>query len=169
VGDIMVINSKFSIYFLFIFCLLSKNKLLLSIRSDINEYLTKMAQKNNQPEKFSWAKRIAGFRYAFNGLKILIKEEHNARIHLFAACCVLIAGIVFKISPNEWIAVIFCIGVVFALELINSAIENTVDFISLEKSETIKKIKDLAAGAVLIAAIASAIIGLIIFLPKMLK
>ena len=117
-------------------------------------------------EKFTLAKRITGFKYAFNGLKILIKEEHNARIHLFIACCVLIAGIVFKISTIEWIAVILCIALVFALELINSAIENTADLISKEKNETIKKIKDLSAAAVLIAAIASAIIGLIIFLPK---
>jgi diacylglycerol kinase len=118
------------------------------------------------PEKFSLRKRLVSFQYAFNGLKILIKEEHNARIHLFITCCVLIAGVVFKISIVEWITVIFCIGLVFALELINSAIENTADFISKEKNETIKKIKDLSAGAVLIAAIASAVIGLIIFLPR---
>ena len=123
-------------------------------------------QGKGQPEKFSLRKRISSFRYAFNGLKILIKEEHNARIHLFAACCVMIAGVVLKVSASEWIILIFCIGWVFALELINSAIENTADFISPEKNETIKKIKDLAAGAVLVAAIASAIIGLIIFFPK---
>jgi len=123
-------------------------------------------QSNDLPEKFSWAKRFAGFRYAFNGLKILVKEEHNARIHLFVACCVLIAGALLKISTREWIAVIFCIGWVIALELINSAIENMADFLTKEKNESIKKIKDLSAGAVLIAAIASAIIGLIIFLPK---
>ena len=122
--------------------------------------------ENRHSEKFSFKKRLISFRYAFNGLKILIKEEHNARIHLFIACCVLIAGVLFKISIIEWIIIIFCIGLVFALELINSAIENTTDFISKEKNETIKKIKDLSAGAVLIAAIASTIIGLIIFLPK---
>ena len=120
----------------------------------------------NQSEKFSLAKQLASFRYAFNGLKILIKEEHNARIHLFAAICVLIAGVVFHISKIEWLAVIFCIGWVITLELMNSVIENTADLISEEKNEKIKKIKDLSAGAVLIAAIISAIIGLIIFLPK---
>ena len=125
-------------------------------------------QGANRSKKFSLKERTASFRYAFNGLKILIKEEHNARIHLFAAVCVLIAGIVFKISTQEWLILIFCIGWVIALELINSAIENTADFISKEKSETIKKIKDLSAGAVLVAAIASAIIGLIVFLPKIM-
>jgi len=79
---------------------------------------------------------------------------------------VLIAGAIFRISTGEWIAVVFCIGLVFALELINSAIENIADFITIERNETIKKVKDLSAGAVLAAAIASAIIGLIIFLPK---
>ena len=122
--------------------------------------------QNSQPEKFSIKKQLLSFRYAFNGLRTLIKEEHNARIHLFIACCVLITGLVFKISKTEWIAVIFCIGLVFSLELINSAIENTADLISKEKNERIKIIKDLSAGAVLIAAIASTAIGLIIFLPK---
>ena len=137
------------------------------------KYITEKVKQNNHlpyedhPKKFSFRKRIASFRYAFNGLKILIKEEHNARIHLFAAVCVLIAGILFQISTLEWAIVLFCIGWVFALELINSAIENTADLISEEKNETIKKIKDLSAGAVLVAAIASATIGLIIFLPKL--
>jgi len=80
---------------------------------------------------------------------------------------VLIAGILFQISTLEWAIVLFCIGWVFALELINSAIENTADLVSKEKNDAIKKIKDLSAGAVLVAAIASATIGLIIFLPKL--
>jgi len=122
--------------------------------------------KEGQPKNISVSERSVGFRYAFNGLKTVIKEEHNARIHLFTACCVLIAGAIFRISTGEWIAVVFCIGLVFALELINSAIENIADFITIERNETIKKVKDLSAGAVLVSAIASAIIGLIIFLPK---
>jgi hypothetical protein len=71
-----------------------------------------------------------------------------------------------NINIYEWIAVIFSIGLVFSMELINSAIENTADFISLEKHDTIRKIKDLSAAAVLISALAALIIGLIIFLPK---
>ncbi|MDR1154083.1 MAG: diacylglycerol kinase family protein [Bacteroidales bacterium] len=120
-------------------------------------------------EKFSCKKRRASFRYAFNGLKLLIKEEHNARIHAFVALCVLIAGWGFGISRNEWIAVILCIGMVIALELINSAIERMADFVSPEKRPEIKKIKDLSAGAVLTGAIAAATVGLIVFLPKILK
>jgi len=119
------------------------------------------------PEKFSFKKRLVSFRYAFNGLKIFVKEEHNAILHIFITCCVLIAAVKFKVSTVEWIAIIFCIALVLALELVNSAIENTADLISKEENDTIKKIKDLSAGAVLIAAIASAAIGLIIFIPKL--
>jgi len=121
-----------------------------------------------QKGKFSIARRIASFKYAFNGLRIFIKEEHNAIIHLFIACCVIIAGFELQISTVEWFAVIFCIALVLSLELINSAIEKTIDFISEEKNDAFKKIKDLSAAAVLIAAIASAVIGLLIFLPKVI-
>ncbi|GHT48018.1 diacylglycerol kinase [Bacteroidia bacterium] len=119
-------------------------------------------------EKFSLKKRFMSFKYAFNGLKILIWEEQNAWIHIFVTLCVLIAGFVLKISIYEWIAVIFCIGLVIALEMLNSAMENMADFVSPEKHVLIKKIKDLSAGAVLVGAIVSAIIGLIIFLPKII-
>ena len=125
--------------------------------------------EKSQPTKFSFLKRIVSCGHAFNGLKILIKEEHNAWIHLVAAFCVVIAGVVFHISTIEWVVVIFCIGLVFALELMNSAIENTADLISKEQNEIIKNIKDLSAGAVLVAAIGSVVIGMIIFLPKILQ
>jgi len=119
-------------------------------------------------EKFSLRTRLKSFTYAFNGLKILIVEEHNARIHLFAAICVVIAGFVLKISSAEWIAITLAIGFVIALESINSAIENMADFISPEKNEQIKKIKDLSAGAVLVGAMTAFVIGLIVFVPKVL-
>ena len=119
-------------------------------------------------QKFSILKRVKSFGFAFNGLKILIKEEHNARIHLFAIICVLVAGFLFKISTYEWIAIIFAIGFVLTLELMNSAVENISDFISPKKHYSIKKIKDLAAAGVLVSAIAALAIGLIIFIPKIL-
>ena len=120
-------------------------------------------------QKFSIAQRLRSYAHAFNGLKILLKEEHNARIHLVAAILVVIAGVVLKISPIEWIAIVFAIGFVFTAEIINSSIENIADFISPEKHEKVKKIKDLAAAAVLISAVTALIIGLIIFLPKIEK
>ena len=119
-------------------------------------------------ENFSWKKRLKSFKYAFNGLKILIREEHNARIHIFIAVCVLVAGLFFEISADEWIAVTLCIGMVIALEMINSTIENLADFVSPEKHDRIKKVKDLAAGAVLLGAVVAVVVGLIVFLPKII-
>lgn len=120
-------------------------------------------------QKFSLLKRFKSFSFAFNGLKILLQEEHNSRIHLFFTICVLLASFFFNISTFEWIAVIFAIGFVFTLEIINSAIENISDFISPEKNIQIKKIKDLSAAGVLVSSIIALIIGVIIFLPKILK
>jgi undecaprenol kinase/diacylglycerol kinase (ATP) len=119
-------------------------------------------------QKFSIKKRLKSFHYAFNGLKILIKEEHNARIHLTVTIIVIVACFLLSLSSWEWIAVIFCIGLVIASEIINSAIENLSDFVCKEKNYNIKKIKDLSAAAVLISAIAAFVIGLIIFLPKII-
>ncbi len=119
-----------------------------------------------ETKKFSILKQLKSFEFALCGLKILIKEEHNSRIHLLATVCVLIAAFVFRISTSEWIAVIFAIGFVITLEIINSAIENIADFVSPEKHELIKKIKDLAAAGVLVSAITALTVGLIVFLPK---
>jgi len=112
---------------------------------------------------------MQSFKHAFNGLRILLSEEHNSWIHLFITVCVLAAGFVFKISTGELIAVVFCIGIVFVLELVNTAIENMADFVSKEYHESIKKVKDLAAAAVFVGAVVAAIIGLIVFLPKILE
>jgi len=119
--------------------------------------------KNN---RFSLRKRLKSFGFAFNGLVILIREEHNARIHFMAAFIAVILGFWLKISAIEWVAIVFAIGFVITLEIINSAIENMADFISPEKHEMIKKIKDLSAAGVLVGSITSLIIGLIVFLPK---
>ena len=119
-----------------------------------------------KPQKFSISSRIRSFGYAFNGLKILFKEEHNSRIQLLAAIAAVIAGFVFNISPTDWIAIIFAIGFVLAMEAINSAIEGLADFVSPEKHDMIKKVKDLSAAGVLISALTALVIGLIVFLPK---
>jgi diacylglycerol kinase len=120
-------------------------------------------------QRFSILSRLKSFGYAFNGLKILLKEEHNARIHLFATICVIFAGCIFQLSVYEWITIVFVIGFVWAMESVNSAIENMCDFVSPEKHQHIKKIKDLSAAAVLLAAITAFTVGLIIFLPKIIS
>jgi len=106
--------------------------------------------------------------YAFNGLRILLREEHNARVHVFISICVIVAGFVLEVSINEWLFLILSIGLVLTLEIINSSIENISDFVSPEKHEKIKIIKDLSAAAVLVGAITASVIGLLIFTPKIL-
>ncbi len=120
-----------------------------------------MGKKN-----FSIIKRIKSFVFAFNGLRILFREEHNSRIHLLAAIVVIIAAILFKINTYEWIAISFSIGLVITVEIMNTAIENIADFLTTDKNEKIKKIKDLSAAAVLIGAITALSIALIVFIPK---
>lgn len=115
---------------------------------------------------FTLRKRLKSFRYAFNGIRLLIQNEHNAWIHCFATICVLIAGFIFELSTTEWIAILIIIGAVFSAEAINSSIEAISDFVSPEYNEAIKRTKDLAAGAVLIMAIIAVIVGIIIFIPK---
>ncbi|MCZ4408223.1 diacylglycerol kinase family protein [Cryomorphaceae bacterium 1068] len=113
-------------------------------------------------------KRLHSFKYAFEGFRTLLKEEPNSRIHLVAAAIAIAAGFFFGITQSEWIALLFAIGFVFAMELLNSAIENLSDLVSPEKNSFIKKAKDQAAAAVLISAIVSFGIGLIIFIPKII-
>lgn len=117
---------------------------------------------------FTFRKRLRSFGYAFNGIRLLITREHNAWIHCFVAVCVVVAGILLGLSETEWIAVVIVIGAVLAAEAVNSALEAIADFVSPEYNEAIKRTKDLAAGAVLIIAIAAAIVGGIIFFPKLI-
>jgi len=109
------------------------------------------------------------FSYALNGLKVLIKNEHNARIHLAAMIFAIIAGFVLKIDTNEWLVIVIVIGLVFSMEIINSAIEQLADFVSPNYHEMIKKVKDLSAAAVLISALVSVIVAFIIFIPKIIE
>lgn len=110
--------------------------------------------------------RLKSFHYAFNGLKLLLREEPNSLIHLLSALAVIILGFFFKISTYEWIAVALCIGFVLAMETVNTSIENICDLISTERDERIKKIKDIAAAGVLISSISAFTVGLLIFIPK---
>lgn len=119
--------------------------------------------KNNG---FTLRKRLRSFGYAFHGIFLLVTQEANTWIHCFAAVCVIVAGFFFDISVTEWMAVIFAIGMVLAAEAVNSAVEALADRVTQEYDEAIKRTKDLASGAVLILAIAAAIIGCIIFIPK---
>ncbi|MDO4313299.1 MAG: diacylglycerol kinase family protein [Eubacteriales bacterium] len=106
------------------------------------------------------------FGYAFEGIYTCIKKERNMRIHCVMAVFVVIAGIILGISVTEWCICLVLFGLIMALEMVNTAVEAVVDLVTQERKPLAKIAKDTAAGAVLIAAIMSAIIGCIIFVPK---
>ena len=112
------------------------------------------------------AKKARSFKYAFSGLRELWKKESNTRVHLFFTILVLAASFLFKVDTREFCILVFIIGAVWSAEAMNSAIERVVDLVTLDQRPLAKAAKDLAAGSVLILAIASVIIGLVILLPK---
>lgn len=113
-------------------------------------------------------KFVRAFGYAWEGVLHGLKTERNIKFHFFAAIIVIIASFLTRISFMEWLVVILLIGGMISLEMINSAIERTIDLVTTDVQPLAKQAKDLAAGAVLIYAVASAVIGLLIFLPKWL-
>ena len=119
-------------------------------------------------EPFSLRARIASFRNAWKGLSVFVRQEHNAWIHLSMTVLVILAGVLFRISTYEWIAVVFAIGLVISAEAINSAIERLADVVQPNRDERIRDVKDICAGAVLVCAMTAFVIGLIVFLPKLL-
>ncbi|HHV86698.1 MAG TPA: diacylglycerol kinase family protein [Petrimonas sp.] len=114
-------------------------------------------------------KRTDSFKYAFQGAATLFHETPNAIIHLIMAILGVLLGFIFSISATEWLAIIIVIGLVFALEAVNTSIESLADFVSKERNESIKKVKDLAAASVLIASMAALAIGILVFLPKIIE
>ncbi len=116
-------------------------------------------------EKFSLKKRLKSFTYACKGICCLIGHEHNAWIHCLAVVVVIAAGFLLGINRIEWIAIVLCCGMVLAAEAVNTAIEVLVDLVSPERQPLAGKVKDIAAGAVLLTAIAAAIVGCIVFIP----
>jgi diacylglycerol kinase (ATP) len=110
--------------------------------------------------------RLKSVGYAFKGAVYLIRTESSIKVQVFCAMAISIAGFYFDISRTEWLFQIAFIGLVIGLEGMNTAIESISDFIHPERHEAIGKIKDIAAGAVFIAAICAAIAALVIYVPK---
>ena len=115
---------------------------------------------------FNIKDRARSFGYAFKGLGYALKTEHNLWIHSLLALAAIAFGLWLEITPTEWLFVISAIGFVIVSELFNSSIEILVDLISPEQNTKAGLIKDISAGAVLLSAITAALIGLIIFGPK---
>lgn len=108
---------------------------------------------------------ILSFKFAFNGLVAAFKEEPNLKFHFLAGALVIILGFFLQISKADWIIIFILIGFVIAVELTNTAVEVVVDGLTQQHHPAAKIAKDISAGAVLVAALTSAIAGVILFLP----
>jgi undecaprenol kinase len=112
---------------------------------------------------------LKSFSYAITGLITAIRSERNMRIHLIFSVIVIGFSLLLSISTVEWLFVIAAIGGIFSLEILNTAVERVVDLVTEEYHPLAKQAKDLAAGAVFVYALTVVIIGLIIFLPRIVK
>ena len=110
--------------------------------------------------------RLRSFGYAWRGIVWLVLTQGNALVHLAATVAVAAAGFYFKVSAGEWLALVLAMSTVWLAEGLNTAIEALADRITTERDPLIGRAKDVAAGAVLIAAIAAAIVGGIVFWPR---
>jgi diacylglycerol kinase (ATP) len=110
---------------------------------------------------------IRSFKYALQGLADMFRTQPNARFHLAASVAVVVAGVLLEISRMEWLAAVLCMALVLALEAVNTALEYLTDLVSPEYHPLAGKVKDAAAGAVLVATIGAAVVGTVIFLPKL--
>lgn len=119
----------------------------------------------DQPERFSLSARAKSVGYAVSGIGFVIRNEHNARIHIAAAMGVIMMGLLYKIAPADWLILVLAIISVWFAETINTAFEYLCDVVSPEKNESVKHAKDIAAGAVLITALGAVVIGAIIMFP----
>ena len=115
---------------------------------------------------FSFRERGQSFKYAFAGIRAFFGSQHNAIIHLFFTVLVIAAALIFDISVTEAIALIIVTALVWAAEIFNTAIEAMMDHITPQFDPRVKFIKDVSAAAVLVTAIAAALVGLFIFIPK---
>lgn len=121
----------------------------------------------NRPFQFS--ARLRSFRYAFRGLLLMLRTQHNAWLHGLATIGVVAAGFVFGLSAGEWCWIVLAIAAVWTAEALNTAFEFLADVTTKEFHPLVEKAKDVAAGAVLVTAMAAAVIGGIIFWPHLAR
>src|SRR4051812_42856081 len=127
-----------------------------------------MIEEKFLTDSYSLRARLKSFVYAGSGIIQFFRTEPNAQLHLASTVLVIGGSVYFGIDRKEAIVIVFAIAFVWVTEMINTAIEKAMDFISTDYHPSIKKVKDIAAGAVLVASIAAFLAGLIIFIPKIL-
>ena len=126
-----------------------------------------MDYKDKQEEIGKNKHFIRSFKFALTGIKTVYREERHMRTHTIAGILTIIAGIIFRLNRWEWLWILLSIFLVLVMEMINTAFENVVDMVTDFHFHSIgKKIKDMAAGAVLLTACFAIIVGMFIFLPK---
>jgi len=122
----------------------------------------------SEQRRFSIIARLKSTTHAMRGLNIFFKSTHNSWLHIFFAALAIYLGFILKISNIEWVMIIFAIGLVIVTEALNTAFEFDIDLTSPVYHPYARDTKDVAAGAVLISVLIAGIIGLIIFLPKII-
>lgn len=127
-----------------------------------------MSVKSKEKKVIDKKRLTNSFKYAVNGILSAYKDEQNLRVHTIVAIFVLIFGVILKISEIEFIICLILIGLVIMAEFFNTAIENAVDLVTLKQNPYAKIAKDTAAAGVLVFAFISGIVGLIIFIPKIM-
>jgi len=119
--------------------------------------------------KMILVRRLQSFSYALQGLAHLVRTQPNARVHLLAAVLVCIAGAYFGLSRAEWLWIAAAITLVWSAEAFNTALEQLADALHPKQHPAIGRAKDLAAAAVLIAAVGAAVIGMLVFVPHLVS
>jgi diacylglycerol kinase (ATP) len=150
--------------------------LILGLISCVSLHYDPDPVKNNaaseyaaESRPFQFTGRIRSFRHAIAGLRRMIRCQHNAWIHLAATAIVLAAGFLAELSAADWCWIILAISIVWTAEALNTAFEFLADAASPEFHPLVRDAKDVAAGAVLVTALAAAVIGAIIFWPHVAR
>lgn len=112
--------------------------------------------------------RVRSLRYAFRGIRCILRTQHNAWLHALATAGVVVAGVGFQVSAMEWCLLVLAMTAVWTAEGINTAMELLSDAVSPQDHPLVGKAKDAAAGAVLLSAIGAAVIGVIVFGPRVM-
>ena len=119
------------------------------------------------PQRFRLSARLRSLRYALAGLRVMLATQHNAWVHAAASVMVIVAGFAFGVSRGEWLALVVVITGVWVAEAFNTALEALADVVSPQFHPLVKRAKDVAAGAVLCAALGALVVGLIVFAPRL--
>ncbi len=128
-----------------------------------------MSEPPSKDRTFSIADRVKSIGHALGGLSLMLRTQHNAWLHLAATIVVVVAGLILGLTTDAWLALILAIAVVWIAEALNTAFELLCDVASPDFHPIVKAAKDVAAGAVLLSAVAAAIVGTIVFLPRLIR